>query len=901
MRHLALILVLAASSAVAGRSAQPSLFADEWTRLAGYQAAGYLEPMSCETRTTTVAVCERDFPRDVVRIPSVGHLQARYTYESVGAKKPGGHLEYFVPCDGKRVYLTGSYHCSLAGNVSSTGWLKLTQTNAMARLGWSRPGQGVGNLVRTELLWKGPVPALRAPADGAVLTNNVPTFAWWPEAPGAVVEIAADPGFGKIVRTLETDEMPAVGVREPLEPGRYFWRVRLPLAATSETRSFRQVASIDADTSGPVLRALPQFFAERTKRPVFTATDAGRVVRTSARLEDGTALRISASGTQYKVWPPADGWRDGFTKIRVSAADEGGNVSEADLFLMVQGGLEKIVWDECRGFRIGEAGWRYPVGCYTVHDPDDAAKFASWGVNFVQSYQRDGKLPPGPGSQFEREMDAIGRLGMKTMLSLGGISPRKVAGVAYSGYEALARRLGLVIGRTEVAAWYLVDEPDIGGNRPTPVQARRMRELAAALDPTRPGLLICSGDSAASAFAPACSVYMSEAYSITVPGAWEKFASIRGKLKDKPRFNCINLARTGADDPYALKLDPRFPRNRQILSIALAAMMNGSGVMHYWWPRTKWNDAEGGVEEYFREVVRLSKLFAVVGERKSWSDGPLRVMEIDSDGQRLFVAANVSSNEVKIADGRVIEPWGRLLSRRPIAQDPRSVVCEGVYESHLQGVDSDGESLYWSFTRDLVKTDAEGTRLQSVRVPSHHGDLCVRDGTVYVAVNLGRFNAESGADSWVYAYSCRTLSPVGKWKLPEVVHGAGGITWRGDRFFVVGGLPSEGHDSNYVYEYDARFRFMKRHELKTGATNRGIQTAYFDGERFHFCCYGMPGEADEHSWTCPAALDSWKKTHFGGTVGALGWKGGPAAGRNLRFRRNGKNWNGGRIVPVRMR
>lgn len=171
------------------------------------------------------------------------------------------------------------------------------------------------------------------------------------------------------------------------------------------------------------------------------------------------------------------------------------------------------------------------------------------------------------------------------------------------------------------------------------------------------------------------------------------------------------------------------------------------------------------------------------------------------------------------------------------------VICEGRYGGHLQGIagDEDG-NLFWSFTVDLVKTDGEGKVLHHVEAPTHHGDLCYADGTVYVAVNLGAFNKEAGAaDSWIYAYDAKDLALLWKKPIPEVVHGAGGMDVRDGHFFVIGGLPST-HEQNYVYEYDGDVRFVERHEIDSGQTFLGIQTACFAEGAWWFGCYGKPAE-----------------------------------------------------------
>lgn len=180
-----------------------------------------------------------------------------------------------------------------------------------------------------------------------------------------------------------------------------------------------------------------------------------------------------------------------------------------------------------------------------------------------------------------------------------------------------------------------------------------------------------------------------------------------------------------------------------------------------------------------------------------------------------------------------------------LAEDGKSpfgnVKCEGNYKHHLQGICTNNrDSIYWSFTTDLVKTDRTGKVLKSIPVANHHGDLCFFEGKLYVAVNLGKFNDPKGnADSWVYVYDAVTLELTAKHATQEVFHGAGGIGVMDGRFFVIGGLP-DGVEENYVYEYDARFNFTKKHVVKSGWTRLGIQTATFHDGTWWFGCYGTP-------------------------------------------------------------
>ena len=202
------------------------------------------------------------------------------------------------------------------------------------------------------------------------------------------------------------------------------------------------------------------------------------------------------------------------------------------------------------------------------------------------------------------------------------------------------------------------------------------------------------------------------------------------------------------------------------------------------------------------------------------------------------------------------------------AARPREIVCEGEYGGHLQGVATDGDSLYWSFTVEVVRTDLAGRVLATTGpVPSHHGDLCVKAGVVYVAVNLGSFNQMDRGKSEVRAYDAETMTPRGMWSLPEMGHGAGGMTQANGRFFVIGGLPAT-IEENYVYEYDADFRFVRRHSLATGFTLMGIQTAAFEDGRFLFGIYGGKGNP-RGVLECPADLSSVTRRVGLGDVGIV--------------------------------
>jgi hypothetical protein len=176
-----------------------------------------------------------------------------------------------------------------------------------------------------------------------------------------------------------------------------------------------------------------------------------------------------------------------------------------------------------------------------------------------------------------------------------------------------------------------------------------------------------------------------------------------------------------------------------------------------------------------------------------------------------------------------------------LKKEYKVIVCEGAYASHLQGIETDNKnSIFWSWTTEVVRTDMEGKILARVAALNHQGDLCYQDGRLYVAVNLGKFNQPAGAaKSWVYEYDANTLRELNQYPVPELVHGAGGITYYNGSFWVVGGLVP-GIDENYLYEYDKKFNFVKRHTIASGYTLMGIQTITNHLNSWWLGCYGKP-------------------------------------------------------------
>ena len=153
----------------------------------------------------------------------------------------------------------------------------------------------------------------------------------------------------------------------------------------------------------------------------------------------------------------------------------------------------------------------------------------------------------------------------------------------------------------------------------------------------------------------------------------------------------------------------------------------------------------------------------------------------------------------------------------------KTINCEGSYSGHLQGIDSDGKYIYWSFTKAIVKTDMEGKIVLKIDSPNHSGDPCLLNGKLYVPVNKGAFNKPKGkSKDFIYVYNAETLELIKEVATPQYEHGAGGMAaWKG-HIWLTGGLP-DGAPGNIILEFTEDLEFVKRHD-SPGFTSAGIQT-----------------------------------------------------------------------------
>lgn len=183
----------------------------------------------------------------------------------------------------------------------------------------------------------------------------------------------------------------------------------------------------------------------------------------------------------------------------------------------------------------------------------------------------------------------------------------------------------------------------------------------------------------------------------------------------------------------------------------------------------------------------------------------------------------------------------------PMFREGDEVRCAGEYPGHVQGIATDGKTLYWSFTGTVVRTDLNGRVLARRDLPQHGGDPCFVGGKLHVPLG-SRFNQPPKKNAAGPGDRVLVLSPDFKQAtfipVPKFQFGLGGLAFRGDRFYAVGGRPA-GKPGNTVYEFDRNFRLLKRHELNIDSDS-GIQTINFTpAGRCLLGCYGIGSFAVE--------------------------------------------------------
>lgn len=192
----------------------------------------------------------------------------------------------------------------------------------------------------------------------------------------------------------------------------------------------------------------------------------------------------------------------------------------------------------------------------------------------------------------------------------------------------------------------------------------------------------------------------------------------------------------------------------------------------------------------------------------------------------------------------------------PAGGERGKIKCEGEYPWHLQGVATDGTNIFWTFTTVLVKTDLDGRVLGKVEIgrgDGHMGDLCCRNGRVFVGMNLEYRNGCRRGDE-VWEYDGAALKLIKKHPTPEAVWCNNGVEFFDGNFWVITSAPRHCR-YNMVFRYTADFKFIQCQMIDSGWTNLGVQTVCRHGDKMLFGCYGAPNDGWQPHKPCTLVVD----------------------------------------------
>ena len=148
------------------------------------------------------------------------------------------------------------------------------------------------------------------------------------------------------------------------------------------------------------------------------------------------------------------------------------------------------------------------------------------------------------------------------------------------------------------------------------------------------------------------------------------------------------------------------------------------------------------------------------------------------------------------------------------------------FKGHLQGIAADESGIYWSFSDTLLKTDYQGRKLASVSWFSHMGDLCVVNGSVFVALTVrGKNNLREYENwkGWVLAFDAASLKYLARYRIgaPRI----DGIAYVDGKFFIGIDAGRAPHPLNDILVYDRSFKLLEKVTVDIGSnTSYGVQT-----------------------------------------------------------------------------
>ncbi len=552
----------------------------------------------------------------------------------------------------------GSYGAS---NFGSFDWRRVRTDAAKAPQGAGRAIiflalRGVGSAwfddVRVEEVTHRAV--LLEPMDGAAVHDNTPELRWYFDRDAAAtVELSRDVEFADDTTRVVEGARSSARITEPLEPGEWYWRVRVPeYDATSAAWRFRQTASLGEDTTEPAIERSHDWLATPAAPMRVGYSDNGSIGRVWMTV-DGRDVsdRVLAASTRVTYEPDAP-WTAGLHVAEVRVEDTAGNAAEGTVFFTARSRAgrpeERITWEEFGGVRIG-GETHFLLGMYGVaeqHMPTIAAA----GFDYVHSYRWDGT---GTTEEALAYLDEAQRNGLRVFM---GLDRRRL--IAHDE-RFVAERVAALMRHPALLAWYLFDEPDLEHQYVSPEWLERYYRLIRALDPFHPVVVTCAGDAPVARYRDALDVHWTQVYRGTdhVAARIDRHREmlrpgtpLAAILHCYDRSQSALLKAGGTPDPAAFQPDGALMRANAFMALTHDA----NGLLWWWW------GYGGGSNGYFT-VANAPEAWASLQETVA------RIREIEpaltADGE---IVTRVLTPASARAPGVEVHVWEKHLADRVV-------------------------------------------------------------------------------------------------------------------------------------------------------------------------------------------------------------------------------------------
>ena len=423
----------------------------------------------------------------------------------------------------------------------------------------------------------------KSPADGTVISNNVPEFAWSLSSgiTNYVLRLSRDPAFpgggevivecgGRLQRRLE----------QPLSKGRWFWKVTATGMEDNCPWRFDQTARADVD-------CLPPAVVGKAAR----VTDARQHFTVQVRERSGRMPSVEFAGVKAKpcgqgrdgafvftISPPDDGWKRGVTEADMITRDQAGNVGKFRFYLLnAPKPANAVTVDADGNYRVDGKPY-FPLGIYQVTKPH-LQEVKAAGFDLVHMYRWEKIAENEPCKDY---LDACAAAGLRAFVGFdrGGYTGN---GLKDGNLHAIVGRVGALADHPAMFCWYLYDEPEHHKQFVAPDMMEDYAELVRSLDPWHP---VVMSTWANIAYRRSWDSHWSQSYGLPQK-VFADYTKYRANLGDSP----ITMILGAYDDGLSRKMRLKQPFGpdefwldaacfRASANIALAQGANG---LLWWW------------------------------------------------------------------------------------------------------------------------------------------------------------------------------------------------------------------------------------------------------------------------------------------------------------------------------